>query len=68
MTRLMLSTALCITLPYALKLADLGWKEALMADPNLRNGLNVCHGEITYESVAQALDLPFNPQPAKLAA
>lgn len=55
-------------LPYGLKLADMGWKEALLADRNLRNGLNVCRGEITYESVATSLDLPFNPEPAELAA
>ena len=55
-------------LPYALKLADKGWKAALRADQNLRAGLNVCYGEITYESVAKALNLPFNPQPASLAA
>ena len=66
-----LSSALALNhavLPYGLKLADMGWKEALMADPNLRNGLNVCHGEITYESVASSLDLPFNPEPSALAA
>jgi len=66
-----LSSALALNhavLPYALRLADMGWKEALMADRNLRNGLNVCRGEITHESVAQALDLPYNPAPAELAA
>jgi len=30
--------------------------------------LNVCRGEITYKSVAEALNLPFNPQPKDLAA
>jgi len=55
-------------LPYALKLADKGWKAALLADPNLRAGLNVCRGEITHENVAQALALPFNPRPSDLAA
>lgn len=66
-----LSSALALNhavLPYGLKIADMGWKEALMADPNLRNGLNVCRGEITYKSVAEALNLPFNPQPKDLAA
>ncbi len=55
-------------LPYALKLADKGWKGALQEDPNLWAGLNVCHGEITHEGVAQSLDLPYNPVPADLAA
>ena len=66
-----LSSALALNhavLPYALRLADLGWKEALLRDPNLRAGLNVCRGEITYESVAQSLSLPYNPAPAELAA
>lgn len=55
-------------LPYALRLADKGWKEAMLEDPNLRNGLNVFKGEITYQSVAESLDLPFNPAPSELAA
>lgn len=55
-------------LPYALALADKGWKRALMEDPHLRNGLNVCKGEITYKEVAEALNLDFNPDPAELAA
>lgn len=66
-----LSSALALNhavLPYGLKIADMGWKEAVLADPNLRNGLNVCKGEITYESVAESLDLPFNPEPSALAA
>ncbi len=66
-----LSSALALNhavLPYGLRLADMGWKQALLADPNLRNGLNICRGEVTYESVAKSLDLPFNPEPAELAA
>lgn len=55
-------------LPYALELADKGWKEPLLADPNFRLGLNVCKGEITHSAVAEALDLDFNPEPAALAA
>jgi len=50
-------------LPYGLKLADKGWKAALQADPNLRNGLNVCEGKITHEGVAQSLSLPCNQPP-----
>lgn len=66
-----LSSALALNhavLPYALKLADKGWKQALLADPNLRAGLNICKGEITHQGVAQSLDLPFNPAPKDLAA
>ncbi len=55
-------------LPYALELADHGWEAALLSDPNLRNGLNVCYGEITHQGVAESLDLPFVAQPKALAA
>lgn len=50
-------------LPYALRLADKGWSEALSADSNFRNGLNVCKGEITHEAVAEALDLDYSDDP-----
>jgi alanine dehydrogenase len=47
------------TLPFALALANKGWKKALSQDPHLRNGLNVHDGKITYKAVAEALNLPF---------
>jgi len=47
------------TLPFALKIANLGAKEAMKADPHLSNGLNVSGGKIRHEAVAEALDLPF---------
>jgi alanine dehydrogenase len=43
------------TLPFALRLADLGWRKALMADPHLRAGLNVWNGKVTNAPVAEAL-------------
>jgi alanine dehydrogenase len=43
------------TLPFAVALADKGWKQALADDVHLRHGLNVCLGEVTYEAVARAL-------------
>lgn len=46
-------------LPYALKLANQGWKDALSGDPNFANGLNVHAGKITNEAVAQSLDLNY---------
>jgi alanine dehydrogenase len=49
------------TLPFVLALADQGWKKAMSADPNLRNGLNVHEGQITHPAVAQALGLPHTP-------
>jgi alanine dehydrogenase len=56
------------TLPYAVKLADLGWKEALKADGGLAGGLNTHGGLLTNEPVAQALALPFTPVRDVLAA
>jgi alanine dehydrogenase len=43
------------TLPFVLDLAEKGWKRALLEDQHLRNGLNVCLGELTHEAVASAL-------------
>ncbi|MEG3153684.1 alanine dehydrogenase [Sphingomonas sp. RB1R13] len=47
------------TLPFALKLANLGADAAMAADPHLANGLNVSDGKIRHQAVAEALDLPF---------
>ena len=47
------------TLPYALQLADKGWKKAAQDNPDLIPGLNVINGEIVYEAVAQAFNLPY---------
>lgn len=49
------------TLPYALRLADLGWKEACRRDPGLADGVNIVDGEITFKGVAEAFDLPYVP-------
>lgn len=43
------------TLSHALNIADHGWRAALKADPHLRNGLNVCAGEVTCAPVAEEL-------------
>jgi alanine dehydrogenase len=49
------------TLPFALKLANLGAEAAMAADPHLANGLNVSGGKIRHQAVAEALDLEFVP-------
>jgi alanine dehydrogenase len=49
------------TLRYGLALADKGWKRAIKDDPALKKGLNVCQGHVTYEAVAQAHNLQFQP-------
>jgi alanine dehydrogenase len=53
------------TLPFALALANKGYKQALIDDPHLRNGLNVHFGQITHEAVAR--DLGYDYQPAAKA-
>jgi alanine dehydrogenase len=54
-------------LPYALELADKGWKKALADNPSLMQGLNVCKGEVTYKSVAEEFGLNYS-EPQSLAA
>ncbi|HTK59261.1 MAG TPA: alanine dehydrogenase [Sphingomicrobium sp.] len=49
------------TLPFAIKLANLGAEEAMRQDPHLANGLNVSGGKIRHEAVAEALDLAYEP-------
>jgi alanine dehydrogenase len=49
------------TLPYTLKLADLGWKLALERDVGLRNGLQVGAGRITHEGLAQDIGRDYVP-------
>ncbi|MEU4643682.1 alanine dehydrogenase [Micromonospora sp. NPDC023814] len=43
-----------VTLPYALELANHGWREALRRDPALALGLNTHDGQVTYGPVAEA--------------
>jgi alanine dehydrogenase len=50
-----------VTLPHALRIADLGWKAALKANPHLAAGLNVHEGKITYQAVAQDLGYDYVP-------
>ncbi|MDH3642461.1 MAG: alanine dehydrogenase [Gammaproteobacteria bacterium] len=47
------------TLPFALALADKGVNQALKDDEHLRNGLNVYQGTVTYEAVAESVDLAY---------
>ncbi|MCB1650949.1 MAG: alanine dehydrogenase [Alphaproteobacteria bacterium] len=66
-----LSSALALNhsvLPYALALADKGWKDALRDIPGFMSGLNVCEGRITHEAVAHALDLDYRAAETMLAA
>jgi alanine dehydrogenase len=56
------------TLPYALKLADQGWKAALRGDAHLRAGLNVAEGRIMHPAVATALGETLHDSERMLAA
>ena len=49
------------TIPYLLKLANLGYEQACAADAGLAAGVNMAHGKITNQPVAQAFGLPFVP-------
>jgi len=45
------------TLSHGKRIARHGWKQALANDPHLLNGLNVCHGKLTYAAVGEAQGL-----------
>ncbi len=49
------------TLPYVEAIADYGLAEAVARDPALARGVNVLHGKITYEAVAEAHGLEYAP-------
>ncbi len=50
-----------VTLPHALHIANLGWKEALRSDPHLAAGLNVHEGKVVYDAVARELGYEHLP-------
>ena len=48
-----------VTLPFAMAIANKGWKKALADDVHLRNGLNVAAGHVTYKAVADDLGYTY---------
>jgi alanine dehydrogenase len=50
-----------VTLKYALKIANLGWKDAVARDEALLKGVNILNGKIAYKQVADDLGLPYEP-------
>ena len=56
------------TLPYVLKLANLGTREALLADVALAKGVLVSEGSVTYAALAESLHLPYVPLEQALPA
>jgi len=55
------------TLPYALQLANKGWKKALRDNPALVKGLNMTGGQVTYQAVAESFGLEF-AEPSRFLA
>jgi alanine dehydrogenase len=49
------------TLPYAIQLADKGWKKAAQENAELIPGLNVINGDIVYKAVAEAFGMNYVP-------
>jgi alanine dehydrogenase len=47
------------TLPYAITLANKGWRKACQDDPALKLGVNMVGGQVTYQGVAEAFDLDW---------
>jgi len=47
------------TLPYAIQLANKGWKDACKNNAELRLGLNVVNGIVVYKGVSEAFNLPY---------
>jgi len=49
------------TLPYAVEIANKGWKKAMQQNPEIKYGANVVKGKVTYRGVAEAFGLKFTP-------
>ncbi len=49
------------TLPYAVQIANNGWKSAARNNYGVKTGLNIVHGQVTYKGVAEAFNLEFTP-------
>ena len=47
------------TLPYAVQIANLGWKKACQNNPEITPGVNVAEGKITYRGVAEAFAMEY---------
>jgi alanine dehydrogenase len=47
------------TLPYAVEIANKGWRKAMQQNPEIKYGANVVKGKVTYEGVAEAFGLNF---------
>lgn len=57
-----------VTLPFVREIASKGVRMALLEDDHLRNGLNIYHGQLTYEAVARDLCIQYVPPHSCLTA
>lgn len=48
-----------VTTGYAIRIANMGWKKALAADPGLQKGLNIAEGEVVYKEIIEAFEWAF---------
>ncbi len=49
------------TLPYAVEIANRGWKRAMKENREIKAGANVVKGKVTYKAVAEAFGLEYVP-------
>jgi alanine dehydrogenase len=49
------------TLPYAVQIANKGWKKSCLDNEEIALGLNIVDGKVTYKAVADAFGLNFTP-------
>ena len=49
------------TLPYAIEIANKGWKKAMQENKEIKRGANVISGKVTYKAVAEAFGLDYTP-------
>ena len=49
------------TLPYAVEIANKGWKKAMKENAEIKRGANVVKGQVTYKGVAEAFGLDYVP-------
>ncbi len=49
------------TLPYAIEIANKGWKKAMRENKEIRLGANIIKGNVTFKAVADAFGLNYTP-------
>jgi len=49
------------TLPYAVEIANKGWKTAMLENPEIKKGGNVLDGKVTYQAISEAFNLEYTP-------